>query len=68
MKKFSLILVFLSFFAFVSLNSCKQNPKTSDQTEEMAPAEEQQMTPAEEDTTAPAEMQEDTSDMGGGSM
>ena len=40
MKKFSLLLVILSFFAFVSLNSCNQAPKEADATEEAAPAEE----------------------------
>ena len=58
MKKMSLVLVFLSFFAFVSLNSCQQKPKEATPTEE-------EMAPAEEDTTAPAEMQEDTTQMGG---
>ncbi len=57
MKKLSFILVFLSFFAFVSLNSCQQKPKETNQTEE-------EMAPAEEDTT-PANMQEDTTQMSG---
>ncbi len=59
MKKFSLLLLFLSFFAFVSLNSCQQKPKATDQTEE-------EMAPADENTMAPAEgMQEDTTQMSG---
>jgi cytochrome oxidase assembly protein ShyY1 len=60
MKKISLLLVVLSFFAFISLSSCNQTAKEADTTEEAAPAEEavtEEAVPAEDAATeeAPAE-------------
>jgi hypothetical protein len=54
MKRVSLALMFLAFFAFVSLNSCKQQAKETEATEEAVPAPEQAAPVAEETAPAPA--------------
>ncbi len=55
MKKVSVFLVILSFFAFVSLNSCQQKPKTNQTEEEMTPAGNDTTPGMQQDTTKSAD-------------